>query len=230
MTIPFIQIEQTGQRHLARGVACQDKTHISHRNRVAAISLADGAGFCRHAGIAATVAQNRLHPLLAQNYERYVSGYAGFARCFLAREVRCILTGLADEIQCDYGELGSTLLYAGVREGDILVVHLGDGWVCGVKGHKLTPLSLPQNGKYAHQTYLTTSASLERFLTVQTFSSKLFEGLFLCSDGFPFDALARRWREPRHPHTMQNIGPMAKALLLETPPQDDCSFISLALH
>jgi len=76
----------------------------------------------------------------------------------------------ADEMQCDKDKLSSTLLCVAIKNDDVIVFHVGDGLIAGLKNGELKTLTMPDNGEFANATY---------FIEFFTIISKIFYAINL---------------------------------------------------
>ena len=179
--VQFSQFVQKGKHR----TECQDKTHSSCINDIASISLADGAGSCKHAGKGALAVCNNIHRYMSKNFERFDSSKPNHEmRGFIVADIRHELDGLASELGCNVIELGSTLLYAGTDGYKLVIIHLGDGWIFGLKERDIDILSEPENGNGPQFTYLTSSKNIEQHVWVKVLPASDYQVILLCSDGF----------------------------------------------
>lgn len=151
----------TGSLHRLTGTRCQDHTAYVRSGSIGASALSDGAGSLQRSGEGAMTISHAAACFLASSFSRLIAMDDDAIR----RELYDLITRILANLSARYGEnavrFGSTLLAVGcdARTGEYLVVHIGDGLICTIPAGSCTPvpLSLPERGRRANETYLTVS-------------------------------------------------------------------------
>ena len=82
-------------------------------------------------------------------------------------------------------DVGSTLLAAAATKNNLLVIHLGDGWISQTDDEQnRTFLSLPENGRRRNQTYLTSMIPVMEHVRVTRIPIEHMDAVTLFSDGW----------------------------------------------
>lgn len=172
----------TGTYHNRRGLPCQDAIASSYEHGVAVIALADGAGSKRSSQIGAQIAVDKCTAVLTQEFSRLID-----------MESQAIAEYLYHKIIKEFPpfypleEMASTLLFAAVREDQLLAGHVGDGLIAmylPVEGAAV--LSYPHNGAFHNETYfLTDLETMEHmdYLRIYKRDWQQGQGILLMSDG-----------------------------------------------
>lgn len=174
-----VSYEAQGRGHIKSGTVCQDKTYVLRCGDFSSVALADGAGSAKYSHFGATVACKTACEYLKDNFDKiYSNPDALGAKTSI---VNAVLAALDEEknkhSKCVLNDLASTLLCVAVKDGKLLVFHIGDGVIGYIKNNELKALSKPNNGEFANATYfVTTKQAPER--------AKIFKGNALGITGF----------------------------------------------
>lgn len=179
-----IAIQERGHSHETSGLPCQDYCNAGVTSSKAWLALADGAGFSPLAqhGAIATV----------QSMKGLLWKFRRAGKCGLCEtEKSTFLAGILEQLDriakkkaCDLELLASTLLAVQTWEGHYLALHLGDGAIgCYHADGSVTELSGPENGRYANQTWFTTSSDACEHLRVYHGELGDIQGFCAFSDG-----------------------------------------------
>lgn len=182
MTHPTtIAVALRGSAHEKRGLPCQDVCAGNATATHAWLALADGAGSCPHAeaGAKAVVACAKT---FLWRHRAHLETPEG--RVALLKALHEALDRQAEKCSCTRKDLGSTFLAVHIWNGRYVAFHLGDGVIgCSHHDGSVSLLSAPENGYYANETWLTTSAEVLRHLRVYTGSLNDIDGFVMMSDG-----------------------------------------------
>ena len=177
-----------GLSHQVRGVPCQDEAKALHTGDWAVAAVCDGAGSCPRSEVAARALCGWAVRWLPQRFDEL---YALEDRELARRVLEAGLERL-DATGLDRQEAYCTLLCAvRHRDGRLLVLHIGDGYVFSAG----EALSLPENGRYANETYFFSGPCAEEHLRVLRRRETGPTTLLLTSDGCGdalYDAAAGR--------------------------------------
>lgn len=180
----IVQCAVQGRGHMQMGIPCQDKTCFLVRNGVTVIALADGAGSARLSHFGAERVTQFICDDLSENFDRYFDVEDGsIVKKALVSKILVTLDELGGKLDCEIGELASTLLFVAVKDERFVLAHIGDGVIGYQKKDELRVASLPENGEFANTTVFTTSR--EAVATMKLIKGKTGEirGFVLMSDG-----------------------------------------------
>jgi len=199
-----------GQGHISKNIPCQDRTfklidkqfikrvvkRKTYKNRKSikvvkkildnkktfyGLSLADGAGSCKHSDIGAELITKKI-----LNYTKM-----NFSILFKDENIRFNLSAyIESELQkrttnnIIFKDLSSTLLFIAIRNNKFIIGHIGDG-VIGMLDNKnnIKTISKPDNGEFSNSTFFTTSTKYIERLRILKGTLKNSRGFILMSDG-----------------------------------------------
>jgi serine/threonine protein phosphatase PrpC len=199
-----------GQGHISKNMPCQDRTFklidkkfikktikkrilknrkpfkirkkiLDIKNSFYGLSLADGAGSCKHSDIGAE--------LISEKILRYIK--VNFDNLFIDNNIRLILTTyIENELKkmtnddISFKDLSSTLLFVAIKNNQFIIGHIGDG-VIGMLDNQnnIKTISKPENGEFSNSTFFTTSIKYPERLRILKGRIKNAVGFILMSDG-----------------------------------------------
>ena len=164
-----------GENHIKNGKICEDYVDGYSNNNEAVIVLADGGGSKKYALETAMRLCEEICSLFISN-----NNFMNFKEAELVSLLNNAL--IAADLPLD--EMGSTLLFAAVKDGKYLVGHTGDGVIIKGDGEEFDVFSKPENGEFANITYfLPNFETGEKHMRIQ--KGDIYEGLsfILASDG-----------------------------------------------
>lgn len=198
-----------GSGHISKNMPCQDRTYtlknevfksikikkketkskvrsfskiiLDNTNSFYGLSLADGAGSCKHSDIGAEFISKRILTYIENKFDLLYSSI----------EMQLTLTNFIEnslnEISNDnisFNDLSSTLLFVVIKSNRFIIGHLGDG-VIGMldKFDNIKVVSKPDNGEFSNATYFTTSKSHANRLRLIKGILKNSKGFIIMSDG-----------------------------------------------
>ena len=149
------------------------------------MALADGAGSCSRAEDGARIAAEITAQLLARDAQQLESLEDTDIRYHVLMTVRMALDEYCWDEDVYLKDVGSTLLAAAATQNNLLVIHLGDGWIAQTDdAQNRTFLSLPENGRRRNQTYLTSMIPVLEHVRVQRIPIQHMDAVTLFSDGW----------------------------------------------
>ena len=175
--------EVQGSGHKKKDIPCQDKTVCLERNKVRVITLADGAGSAQLSHFGAEEVTSCIADYLAEHFDELYDADNRDIQIAIASELRNSLDSLAIRLECNVKDLSSTLLAVAVKKQRYVALHIGDGVIGCYLRDKLITLSKPDNGEFAHMTWFTTTAELEKVIRVYKGDATAVSGFILMSDG-----------------------------------------------
>ena len=156
----LVNVSLIGNKHINRGTPCEDASCTLSRNGVSVVCVADGAGGSKytHARFGARCAVDCIANLLCDHFDAfYFENRESISRSLLVTAVHSSMADLLVEHELDGLErLSCTLLFVAVKGDLVLAGHIGDGMICRVSSHGVSPLTLPANGENASSTYFIT--------------------------------------------------------------------------
>lgn len=174
----------TGNSHMIRDISNQDAVFSDVRSGVTFISLADGAGSLKGAGICAETVVREVSCTIADNFPSLLAMDSDQT----ASEIGKYITGCMEKLSHTTGlppeQLGSTYLFAGSDGKNFLIVHLGDGAILGKTFSGTNGIiSVPEGSEDGKATFLTCSANLANHIRVTRADYKDYCEIILISDG-----------------------------------------------
>lgn len=179
-----IAIQERGYSHETSGLPCQDYCNAGVTSSKAWLALADGAGFSPLAQHGAIATVQSMKGLLWRFRRAGKCGLNETEKSTFLAGILEHLDRIAKKKACDLELLASTLLAVQTWEGHYLALHLGDGAIgCYHADGSVTELSGPENGRYANQTWFTTSSDACEHLRVYHGELGDIQGFCAFSDG-----------------------------------------------
>ena len=179
-----IAIQVRGHSHEALVLPCQDCCDAGITPSKAWLALADGAGFSPLAQYGSTATVQCVKGLLWKFRRAGRYGVNETEKSTFLADILEHLDRIAKKKACDLELLASTLLAVQTWEGHYLALHLGDGVIgCYHADGSVTELSGPENGRYANQTWFTTSSDACEHLRVYHGELGDIQGFCAFSDG-----------------------------------------------
>lgn len=164
----LVNVSLIGNKHIQRGTPCEDASISKTSNGVSVVCVADGAGGAKytHARFGAKCAVETVANLLCKHFDAfYFENRESVSRSLLVTAIHSNMADLLVEHELDGLErLSCTLLFVAVKGDLVLAGHIGDGLICRVSSHGISPLTLPQNGENASSTYFVTFPNAQEYL------------------------------------------------------------------
>lgn len=188
MTDPvLVNVSLIGNKHINRGTPCEDASCTLSRNGVSVVCVSDGAGGSKytHARFGSQCAVDCIANLLCDHFDAfYFENRESLSRSLLVTAVHSSMADLLVEHQLDGLErLSCTLLFVAVKGDLVLAGHIGDGLICRVSSHGVSPLTLPSNGENASSTYFITFPNAQEYLRFIRTTTDETHAFVLMSDG-----------------------------------------------
>lgn len=179
-----LSYEVQGRGHHKSKKVCQDKTYTYKKDNYVAIALADGAGSASHSDVGAEIACKSICEYVGEHFDRLIKSTDAYA---VKKEIIDYILGnlkqKALDLKCSIDGLASTLLFVGVKDNLLMVLHVGDGVIGYLKNNMLLTLSQPNNGEFANATYFVTSKGAYEQTRIFKGNKKGISGFVLLSDG-----------------------------------------------
>ncbi|MBR5425133.1 MAG: protein phosphatase 2C domain-containing protein [Clostridiales bacterium] len=183
----LVNVSLIGNKHINRGTPCEDASCTLSRNGVSVVCVADGAGGSKytHARFGAKCAVDCIANLLCDHFDAfYFENRESVSRSLLVTAVHSSMADLLVEHELDGLErLSCTLLFVAVKGDLVLAGHIGDGLICRVSSHGVSPLTLPANGENASSTYFITFPNAQEYLRFIRTTTDETHAFVLMTDG-----------------------------------------------
>lgn len=192
-----LNYEVIGKSHIKAKKVCQDKTFTYKENGAIVSALADGAGSYEYSDIGAIIACKSICKFIGDNFDELISiSNANEVITKIVNHVVADIEKKADEMQCDKDKLSSTLLCVAIKNSDVIVFHVGDGLIAGLKNGELKTLTMPDNGEFANATYFITSPRAFEKARLLKGKTSGFQGFALMSDGSSASLYNKKLQKP----------------------------------
>lgn len=233
-----------GQKHIALGKNCEDRTYAMTLNDVSVIALADGAGSEKytHSGIGAECVVEVACRFLCKNFDRILTTPDEECKNAFVSICQSELSEKANELGLDsIMYLSSTLLAVAVKGNDTIIFHIGDGVIGKYTIDGFSVVSAPDNGEFVGTTYFMTLADASNRLTMLREHNNDVTAYFVMSDGvseYVYDEVNRVFTDAvvNFINMADDIkgsallgDAMQKYIIDTNPTSDDCSFACLKL-
>ena len=175
MPISISYAKAVGKAHKRENKGCEDFVAGYSNNDEAVIVLADGGGSKKYALETAMSLCKEICSLFMSD-NNFMN--------FKDSELVSLLNNALIAADLPLEEMGSTLLFAAVKEGKYLVGHTGDGVIIKGDGEAFNVLSKPENGEFANITYFLPNLETgEKHMRIQTGDAHKGLSFILASDG-----------------------------------------------
>lgn len=192
-----LNYEVIGKSHIKAKKVCQDKTFTYKENGAIVSALADGAGSYEYSDIGAIIACKSICKFIGDNFDELINmSNANEVIYKIVNRVVEELEKKANEMQCGKEQLSSTLLCVAIKNDDVIVFHVGDGLIAGLKNGELKTLTMPDNGEFANATYFITSPRAYEKARLLKGKTNGFQGFALMSDGSTASLYNKKLQKP----------------------------------
>lgn len=161
-----------GQKHVQRGVPCEDASMAVSTNGVSVVCVADGAGSKQytHARFGSASVVKTICDLLTNHFDAlYNENREAAVRSLIIASLHVDFANLLKEHELDSIEkLSCTLMFCAVKDRRMLVGHIGDGLIAKVTPSGVSPLTMPQNDKAGHTYFVTAPHAADYLRLVKT--------------------------------------------------------------
>lgn len=192
-----LNYEVIGKSHIKAKKVCQDKTFTYKENDTVVSALADGAGSYEYSDVGAIIACKSICKYIGDNFDELISiSNANEVITKIVNHVLADIDAKAVEMNCGKEQLSSTLLCVAIKNEDVMVFHVGDGLIAGLKNGELKTLTMPDNGEFANATYFITSPRAYEKARLLKGKTTGFEGFALMSDGSSASLYNKKLQKP----------------------------------
>lgn len=177
-------IRKQGLGHISKNIPCQDYTYVESKNGYTTIALADGAGSCANSHYGACAVSKRIAKIMSKNFDEFYSSEdpTNVVKIILD-DLLSTLNDVAKERNCDVMSLSSTLQFATIHDGKMIIGQVGDGTIGAKKYSELKIISQENKGGAINETFFVTTKEAYSLTKLYKGSIKGFEMLALMSDG-----------------------------------------------
>lgn len=208
-----------GIYHKERNERCQDYVAVARNGNTTAIALADGAGSCSRAEAGARITAETTAQVMALHAEELATLDMQDIRHFVLMSARMALDVYCWDEDVYLKDMGSTMLVVAATEKNLVVVHLGDGWIDKTNNeNEHSFLSLPENGRRRNQKYLTSMIPVLEHVRVQVIPLEGIEAVTIFSDG---------WEKEEVRFDMEEINTALEKGEVDNPHEDDVAAIRM---
>ena len=194
-----LNYEVIGKSHIKAKKVCQDKTFSYNQNGVVVSALADGAGSYEFSDVGAIIACKSICKYIAENFDELINiQNANEVVTMIVNHVVNDIENKASEMNCDKEKLSSTLLCVAIKNDDVMVFHVGDGLIAGLKNGELKTLTMPDNGEFANATYFITSPRAFEKARLLKGKTNGFQGFAVMSDGSSASLYNKKLQKPAY--------------------------------
>ena len=192
-----LNYEVIGKSHIKAKKVCQDKTFTYKDNNVIVSALADGAGSYEFSDVGAIIACKSISKFIGDNFDELINiSNANEVITRIVNHVVADIENKAEEMHCEKEKLSSTLLCVAIKNEDVMVFHVGDGLIAGLKNGELKTLTMPDNGEFANATYFITSPRAYEKARLLKGKTTGFQGFALMSDGSSASLYNKKLQKP----------------------------------
>lgn len=187
MSITVGNVTIVGQKHINRGVPCEDSSIAVQKNGVSAVVVADGAGSKQytHARFGSKACVEAISDLLCEHFDAlYNENREAAIRSLVIARVHIAFAELINEMEevTSMEQLSCTLLFCAVKDRRVLAGHIGDGLMVRISSDGICPLTMPQNDPAGHTYFVTANHAADYLRIVKTTTDNL-HAVCLMSDG-----------------------------------------------
>lgn len=175
-----------GQKHINRGVPCEDSSIAVQKDGVSVVVVADGAGSKQytHARFGSKACVETISNLLIEHFDAlYNENREAAIRSLIIANIHIAFADIIKEMQLESIEqLSCTLLFCAVKDRRVLAGHIGDGLMVRVSSDGICPLTMPQNDAAGHTYFVTANHAADYLRIVKTTTDNL-HAICLMTDG-----------------------------------------------
>ena len=186
MSITVGNVTIVGQKHINRGVPCEDSSIAVQKNGVSVVVVADGAGSKQytHARFGSKACVEAISDLMCEHFDAlYNENREAAIRSLVIARVHIAFADIIKEMELESMEqLSCTLLFCAVKDRRVLAGHIGDGLMVRVSSDGISPLTMPQNDPAGHTYFVTANHAADYLRIVKTTTDNL-HAVCLMTDG-----------------------------------------------
>ena len=176
-----------GQKHVHRGIPCEDASFAVSADGVSVVCIADGAGSKQytHARYGSQACVKTISDLLIKHFDAiYNENREAASRSLIIASIHVRFAELMREHKLrSIEQLSCTLLFVAVKDRRMLIGHIGDGLTVKVTSSGVSPITMPQNGTNASSTYFVTANHAADYLRLVKTTTDDCHAVVLMTDG-----------------------------------------------
>ncbi|MBO7426956.1 MAG: protein phosphatase 2C domain-containing protein [Clostridiales bacterium] len=176
-----------GNKHMQRGVPCEDSSLALERNNVSVVVVSDGAGGKEytHARYGSKITCETVAQLLTDHFDAiYYENREAAVKNLIIAAIHTNMAAAIEKFKLDSLErLSCTLVFCAVKDRRIICGHIGDGLIVRVSSSGLSPITMPQNGERASSTYFVTASHAADYLRFVKMTTDDIHGIAIMTDG-----------------------------------------------
>lgn len=196
-----------GKSHVSSGLPCQDFSKHFQNDHFTISVLSDGCGSSSHSDIGSQIVVDTTIELISNEFDSIVTMDPIAGRKYILESINNKLLIKADDLGVSIKELNATLLFVAVKDNsELLMGHLGDGFIGSIQGSRLEIKSLEEKTDEINGTVYTTTPNAFASFNLRKGTLKDYEGFILLSDGSA-DALVDS-RKPFEKTFIQSVAKM----------------------
>ena len=186
MSITVGTVTVTGQKHINRGVPCEDNSIAVTANGVSCVVVADGAGSKQytHAKYGSEACCKAISKLMTEHFDAlYNENREAAIRSLIIANIHVAFADIMKEMELESLEqLSCTLIFCAIKDRRVLAGHIGDGLMVRVSTDGVSPLTMPQNDAAGHTYFVTANHAADYLRIVKTTTDNL-HAVCLMTDG-----------------------------------------------
>ena len=176
-----------GNKHMQRGVPCEDSSLALERNNVNVVVVSDGAGGKEytHARYGSKITCETVAQLLTDHFDAlYYENREAAVKNLIIAAIHTNMAAAIEKFKLDTLErLSCTLVFCAVKDRRIICGHIGDGLIVRVSSSGISPVTMPQNGERASSTYFVTASHAADYMRFVKMTTDDVHGIAIMTDG-----------------------------------------------
>lgn len=173
-----------GKSHIKNNISCQDYANTYQDDIFQITALSDGCGSSKHSDLGSNIVVEQTIKMLINSFDEITSLNPVESRKFILDHINKQLQLKADELNVNIKELNATLLFVAIKDNeDLILGHLGDGFIGSIKNNALEIKSLEKKDEEVNGTHYTTSQNALAQFDLRKGKLSDYQGFILMSDG-----------------------------------------------
>lgn len=172
-----------GRSHLKNNIPCQDSIYSISNWNLSVISLADGAGSCKHSKDGAEISSRIVCKIFNKYFNKLYNAPIEKIKNVVIENILRFISFKAKELNASVEDFSSTLLFIAIKGQKYITGHIGDGVIGQLTDSNIEVFSFPDNNEYANCTYFTTSNNVLEHFRITKGKLNNIKGFVLMSDG-----------------------------------------------
>jgi hypothetical protein len=173
-----------GKSHIKNNLPCQDYSNTYQDVNFNIVVLSDGCGSSKHSEIGSKIVVEQTIQLMKNDFDYIITLDPIEGRKYILNQINMHLKEKADALDVDVKELNATLLFVVVKDNEnLLLGHLGDGFIGSVNQGVLEIKSLEKKDDEVNGTFYTTTPNAFQQFDLRKGKLNDYQGFILMSDG-----------------------------------------------